>query len=725
MSTLSFLRGLNQAQLEVATHRGSPLLVFAAAGTGKTQALASRIAHIVAHDGVPPEKILALTFTRKAAAEMRERAAGLCGIEEGRLRSVGTFHSLCVNLLRRYGFYKSKSRNRNRLSAKFTILEPEQMDAIMEEQMWDGDCFETALHDHNGDPKHRHHSSNKRQKDIEDATKIPIVRKRIDAWRNRGLDPDDAQVVLESTESLVSRVAYEVYSAYREVCARRNVVDFGDLLLHACTTLERVPGALEDCRTNAYAHLLVDEFQDTNEAQMRLVRILCASGTSAPKDDGLSIDGLSIDELMVVGDDYQAIHEWRGSNVRNILEFTSEFPTARTICLSLNYRSAPSILEAARNVIARNANQKHKELVATREGSGSVSAVEFESPQDEAEKIADEIHREWSEGRKQPKDFAILYRSNAHSQPLEAALGARGVPYRLRGGARSFFQRAEIKDVMAYARLLVNPRSDHDFERAIHVPHRGVGDKTIELLRQRVEDPSHPESSCLLEAAMEQSGKWNGTGNGHADQIASDVLKEFKGKRIEAVASFVRCFSSLGAFGSAEIPTASLRALLESTGYLAMIKETSSSSSSTGLDRYQNVSALLNLAEKDPDRSLREFVDACSLLDSSTSLEEDQNENENENRDGDESCKSNRVSLMTMHASKGLEFDVVYVAGFAEGSLPHSLSVLEGNIEEERRLCYVAITRARDKLVLCVPKARMRFGKSEATPASRFLAETK
>lgn len=714
IADLSFLNGLNDAQREVATHRGSPLLVFAAAGTGKTQALASRIAHIVGHDGVSPERILALTFTRKAATEMRERTATMCGINEGRLRNVGTFHSLCVNLLRKYGFHKSRHAYRNRLDAKFTILEPEQMDGIMDEQMLD--CFDKALHDHI--IKHRYHSTSKRQKDIEDATKIPIIRKRIDVWRNRGLDPDDAEVLIESEESLVSRVAYEVYSAYREVCARRNVVDFGDLLLHACSTLERAPGVLEDCR-NSYAHLLVDEFQDTNEAQMRLVRILIGN-----KNEEETKGILSVRELMVVGDDYQAIHEWRGSNVKNILDFTKEFPTARTVCLSLNYRSSPCILEAARNVISRNKNQKHKELLATRdEATESVTATVFESPQDEAEKIADQIYKDCfcssTNKNNQPRDFAILYRSNAHSQPLEAALRARGIPYKLRGGARSFFERAEIKDVMAYARLLLNPRSDHDFERAIHVPHRGIGEKTIELLRQRVDDPSQPECSCLLEAARVESNQPDSSGDSRV-----------KWKRQEAIASFVSCFSALGAFDrtTTEITTSSLRELLETSGYLTMIKESYPMNGSAGpKDRYENVIALLNLGEKESSRTLRDFIDACSLLDSSMSLDEDsEEESEGEGEDGGRADQKNTnyVSLMTMHASKGLEFEVVFVAGFAEGSLPHSLSVLEGNIEEERRLCYVAITRARDRLILCVPKTRMRFGKSETTPASRFLAET-
>ena len=652
----SFLRGLNEAQLQVAIHRGSPLLVFAAAGTGKTQALASRIAHIVSNDGVPPHKILALTFTRKAAAEMRERTALMCGIDEAHLRNVGTFHSLCVSLLRKYGFYKQAF---NRLNTEFTILDPEDMDAIIDEQMWDGDCFDTALRRHSGSG-----SSGKRQKELEDAVKIPVIRNRIEVWRNRGLDPDDAQVILESSESLVSRVAQEVYVAYRSVCARRNVVDFGDLILHACTTLERVPGALEDCRRNAYSHLLIDEFQDTNEAQMRLVRILCSA--SEP-----TIQGLSIDQLMVVGDDYQAIHEWRGSNVRNILEFTKEFPTTRTICLYLNYRSLPSILEAARNVIAKNTNQKHKELQATRvdESSKAVSVIEYKSVEDEADNIAEQIYQACFNERMNLSQYAILYRSNAHSQPLEAALRARGIPYKLRGGTRSFFERAEIKDVMAYARLLLNPRSDQDFERAIHVPHRGIGERTIENLRKRVDDGS---CTCLLEAAI-------------AEAESQDCSKNKK----DALEAFVALFSSTS--------NASLREILQASGYLQTIKE----------GPKENVIALLDLVERDPNRSLREIIDACSLHDSPE----------------EENCSDGFVSLMTMHASKGLEFEIVYVAGFAEGSLPHSLSVLEGNIEEERRLCYVAITRARDRLVLCVPKTRMRFGESKATTASRFLAE--
>lgn len=670
-----FLEGLNDSQMRVATHRGSPLLVFAAAGTGKTQALTARIAHLVAHDGVPPDKILALTFTRKAATEMRQRAAAMCEVDESQLRNVGTFHSLCVRILRRYGFYVSRhgSHSRNRLSPKFTILEAEQVDIMLDELLMDS--LGSAL---------RHYKGSNNQRELEEATKVSVVRRRIDVWRNRGLEPDDAQVILESEESLIGRVAVEAYVAYRSVCARRNVVDFGDLILHTCRTLEKVPGAIEDCRTSAYAHLLVDEFQDTNEAQMRLVRILTGSGHSG------HLNGiLSVDQLMVVGDDYQAIHEWRGASVKNILDFTREFPTTKTVCLSLNYRSVPAVLDAARSVIANNANQRHKELIATRgELPDSVEVSVFETPQDEASNIAEQISVACKHGVP-PSSFAILYRSNAHSQPLEQALRTRGIPYRLRGGARSFFERAEIKDVMAYARLLLNPRSDLDFERAIHVPHRGVGEVTIEHLRERIDDVTQPECSCLMEAARKEA----------------DVSGCPKNRR-EALSAFVSLFDCGG-----NPPGSSLRKLLEDAGYLSMIKEAYPTNGNSGpKDRHENVVAFLNLAEQDPDRSLRDFIDACSTLDSSTSVEEED--------------EHNSVSLMTMHASKGLEFEIVYVAGFAEGSLPHSLSVLEGKIEEERRLCYVAITRARDRLILCVPRTRMRFGKSEATKASRFLIET-
>jgi DNA helicase-2/ATP-dependent DNA helicase PcrA len=409
---------------------------------------------------------------------------------------------------------------------------------------------------------------------------------------------------------------------------------------------------------------------------------------------------LTVSELMVVGDDYQAIHEWRGATVRNILEFTHQFPTSETVCLSLNYRSVPSVLEAARNVIANNANQRHKELIATREEpSDSVEVTEFESPQDEANKIAGQIFAACKEGAS-PSHFAILYRSNAHSQPLEQALRTRGIPYRLRGGARSFFERAEIKDTMAYARLLLNPRSDLDFERAIHVPHRGVGEVTIEHLRERIElDVSRTECTCLMEAAK-------------AETRSATCPKN----RREALTAFTTLFDR-----GDDLPGSSLRELLDAAGYLSMIKEAYPTNGNSGpKDRYENVIALLNLAEQDPDRPLRDFIDACSTLDSSVSLEEEDSEEDEERENKDTNC----VSLMTMHASKGLEFKIVYVAGFAEGSLPHSLSVVEGKIEEERRLCYVAITRARDRLVLCIPTTRMRFGKKEETRASRFLVET-
>ena len=713
MAAATILDGLNDAQRQVAEHRGSPLLVFAAAGTGKTQALTARIAHLVLVDGVSPSRVLALTFTRKAAGEMRRRAAALCGLEDERdLRNVGTFHSLCVRLLRKFSPVEGAdvAARRCRLSRGFTILEPAQSEALLDA------CLPQALDDAFASPHAASASSAERKARVRDSTSPAIVMRVIDAWRNRGLEPDDPEVLADAETHdgsgctwPLSAVAASAYASYRDACARRNVVDFSDLLLHACSLLERRPDVLGRCRRDLFAHLLVDEFQDTNPAQMRLVRLLCRGASDS---DGTTSDEalLSARNLMVVGDDYQAIHEWRGATVRNILGFADDWPGGRTVCLSLNYRSVPQVLALARRVIALNVNQRHKDLIATRPDGGSASVIatmkgsagQWAEARSVAARIAARICDGDNEAR--AKDFAVLYRVNAQSQPLEEALRAAGVPYRVRGSV-AFFDRAEVRDAMAYARLLCNPRADADFERVLNSPPRGLGPAALAKLRERA-----AASACSLLAAAEVEVESNAAQLPRkrlaALEALTAALRELRQPPpfdVDDECDLDEC-DCASVDGEDEQQQQPLRACLERVGYLSHLRE---STAADAADRLANVEALLAL-ELRANTGLRDFVDACAVSGSDVRQQAD--------------GEVDAVTLMTLHASKGLEFREVFMVGCVEGWLPYARSLQEGRIEEERRLCYVGITRARDRLTISMPKSMHGYRGVQQTEPSRFFA---
>jgi DNA helicase-2/ATP-dependent DNA helicase PcrA len=665
--------GLNAEQRQVAEHRGSPLLVFAAAGTGKTQALTARIASLL-EGGVAPEGVLALTFTRKAAAEVRARAAGRCGVEEGRLRNVGTFHSLCARLLRG-AFGRPKPAVRATLPPPtFTILEQSQAEALL-----DG-CLTDALAAA-GVPASK------------DALSASGVMRAIDVWRNRGLEPDDAAIWADvaaaaKTKDPVVPVAAAAYGMYREACATRDACDFSDLILHACSALERDPVLLAAL---PFEHLLIDEFQDTNPAQMKMVRLLV--GESGP---------MCSDSLMVVGDDYQAIHEWRGATVGNILEFTNEFAGAHVVCLTLNYRSVPHVLEAAGRVIRHNVKQRHKALLPTRAPADkdAVTVLRSRDAWHEARLVVQEAKRAARFG-----DLAVLYRINAQSQPIEEALRLAGVPYRVRGSL-SFFDRAEVRDCMAYARLAVNARADADFERAVATPPRGVGHATIDRLREESERLGNVGLLAAARAAVASSSAVGKRGAALREFVDLFPLSVPEGN-VEGPVEGPETPGECDVAGSAAGPA--LRDLVTRSGLLA--RWAGQATAEEGADRAANIGTLLDLADR-VGGTLSAFVDSCATGDRPDDEEDDVG-------------GLGRVTLMTLHASKGLEFPSVVMVGCCEGLLPYSRSLAEGRLEEERRLCYVGVTRARDRLVLSVPAAVSRFrGRPpERTPQSRFLSE--
>ena len=719
---------LNEEQRDVVHHRGSPLLVLAAAGTGKTQALTARIAHIVKSDDVPPDRVLALTFTRRAAAEMRRRAAHACGCAERDLCHVGTFHSICMNLLRRYGNYLPSP-----LSAGFTVLDPTAALKVMEKH---------------GVPQARAVVGIAAN---DDRVTADTMLRAVETWRNRALDPEQAQQEVNSssvTASLPTRAASVAYRLYRQACARMDAVDFGDLIMHTVTMLERRPCVRAECQARLFAHMLVDEFQDTNPAQMKLVELLCRQDSAVDahiaalppvdyeegKEEEEDDQGrfvirrggkLCEERLMVVGDDYQAIHEWRGATVKNIMDFGRKFPGARVVHMELNYRSLPHILDAAGRLISRNQEQHHKQLRCGRLcPSQNRNDHDDKSPSllidTEVRDVWEEAHRvvsEISRSGRNPGDFAVLYRINAQSQPFEQELKTAGIPYELKG-ASSFFARAEIKDCMAYARCVLNPRSDADFVRIVNNPARRVGKAVV----TRLEEKAQRLGGGLWDAAFLE-----------AEQEQDDKKKDRKSRKHEHLAEFVRLISSFRHACDEEGKAGTiLEAILEKSGYLPLLrmKAERHRDATTRADadaRLTNVHALLQLAHKiaaSTASSLRAFVDRCTHDHGEEMLGDEEENNGRETHRGEiHDKRSEKVVLMTLHSSKGLEFPFVFITGMYEEMFPYYKCIREGKVEEERRLCYVGVTRAQEELLITVPRFREHFGKVVRTEPSRFISE--
>lgn len=666
----ALLAPLNPRQREVVLHRGpQPLLVLAAAGTGKTQSLTSRVASFVL-DGVDPESILGLTFTNKAAREMRERAGRLSGVQPERM-CIGTFHSVCARVLRTYAA-RLPDVGLGELNAGFQILDNTASLKLAKE------CLYRLGYREGGHVR---------------AADVYAI---INAWRNAGVDAEAALSGAAAPPGCrASRVALDaarsLYRAFRAACLHRNAVDFGDLIMYTLRLLHACRDVRDACRAR-WTHVLVDEFQDTNDSQMQLLKLLVEPGVT---------------DFMVVGDDCQAIHGWRGAVVANILHFEQHFAGARLVLLEHNYRSVEPILDAANCLIRNNAHQREKVLRATREaapgGGPCIRVSSHAAPDAEAADVAAEIAAATSAGAR-PGDFAILYRINAQSQPLEEALRGAGVPYTLRG-AMSFYQRAEVKDVMAYIRLLYTPDDcDANFKRVANTPPRGVGPKLMEEIMERAKKRGE---GCVA-ASRAFVAAANADATRKKKRAGSAVTEGAESRRYAGLRTLLATLDALRAEAlpceaNGGAPTLRLAAvvaqLLERTGYLRWL-----ALQSEGADRIENVNQLLaSLEGLEYDDLLNRVFD-----------DED---------DPGEAAGSGRVSLMTLHASKGLEFPRVFIVGFDNTMLPFHKAVAEGRLDEERRLAYVGVTRARDALRICYPTARAAYGGALQTRVSPFVAE--
>ena len=626
---------LNDAQRQAVEHRGGPLLVLSGAGSGKTRVLTARLAHLVGA-GIPAYRILAVTFTNRAAGEMRRRVATLLGREPDGLW-IGTFHSLAARLLRReaplIGF-----------TAQFTIYDEDDRLALVRR----------ILEQHGRSPK---------------AFPPKAVTYLISAAKNRLQTP--AELAAGAGDPL-TQVAAETYAALGEALARANAMDFDDLLLHPLRVFRDHPRRLEYWQQR-FASLLVDEFQDTNRAQYLFVRQLAERHHA----------------LCVVGDDDQSIYGWRGANVRNMLDFRSDFPEATIVRLEENYRSTQRILAAANEVIVQNRERLGKTLYTVRVGGDPVTVVSAADERDEAEWVTRELRERAATDHYAWHDMAVLYRTNAQSRAFEDAFRRVAMPYRV-VGAVSFYQRREVRDLLAYLRLIVNPADDEAFRRAIAVPKRGVGLSSLATLEQAA---AEWKRSLLETAAM--AGRV-----GDLRPLARDQL-----------VAFADLIASLRA-AAAGVPAASiLEQIIDTIEYAAYL----TADGPDGVERMENVRELIAAAAAWSDEStepedgaspLERFLTSAALMTS------------DEAGGGD----PQGVTLLTVHAAKGLEWPVVVLAGLEDGLFPlsRSLETPEG-AEEERRLAYVGITRARDRLYLTWARSRRRGGQLMPGRASRFL----
>ena len=649
---------LNGPQREAVLCTEGPLLVLAGAGSGKTRVLTHRIAHLVEDLNVAPWQIMAITFTNKAAAEMRERLQSLIG---GGARGmwVSTFHSMCVRILRtdceRVGFAKG-----------FTIYDDSDSKRLVEQIM-----------DELNIDKMRY--------------PIPALRNRISQAKN---DLQVAEVFAEKTSDQVGQVAARVYTRLQERLRQLNAFDFDDLLLYTWLLLKNHPDVLAAYQ-NRFRYLMVDEYQDTNHAQYVLTQLLAAAHKN----------------IMVVGDDDQSIYSWRGADLRNILDFEKDYPEARVVKLEENYRSMGNILAAANAVIANNLTRKPKKLFTSKPAGDKISVYSATDERDEGRWIASEIEHQHGEGMSY-NQIAVFYRTNAQSRMLEDMLMRAGVPYRLIGGTR-FFDRAEIRDVMAYLNLVVNPANDVAAHRVINVPKRGIGKTTVEHI-----DYVARETGITFLQAAELC-------------IADDQIRSATRK---AIAEFVALIHE--AQGYAGDLRKVVEAIVDKAGLIRVLEAENSDDAAGRIENIQELFGVVDeyaqthddadalfeppTAEDAPEaddeppvrtfqaNSLPDFVEWVTLRTDMDTVAED----------------GEAITMMTIHAAKGLEFDCVFVAGMEESLFPHGNSSQDSQgLEEERRLAYVAITRARKKLYLTNAFTRQIFGQSSANPPSRFIGE--
>jgi superfamily I DNA/RNA helicase len=640
------LEGLNAPQREAVHTTEGPVLILAGAGSGKTRVITCRVAYLIGTNRAEPEDILAMTFTNKAAAEMRERVAALVGKEVAKRITISTFHSFCVRVLREYCEHVGYRKN-------FTISSESDTRLLMRRVI--DDMEPTG--------------------GFSPATFLAQVSLHKNSDTEPGKLRPKAKQKTSDSEAKYNDTLPDIFSAYQSALRAANSVDFDDLLLLVLRLWEKHPEVLQHFQQR-YRYVMVDEYQDTNRVQYRLVQLLVSAHRN----------------LCVVGDDDQSIYAWRGADVRNLLDFERDFRDAKIITLDQNYRSTVAILEAANAVIQNNGQRREKRLWSDLGKGRPLDLLVTADEEDEARHAAKWLENIRSKTGGKFSDFAVLYRSNLQSRAFEMAFRKAEIPYVVIGG-QEFFERAEVKDVLSYFKVIANPRDEPAFLRVVNMPRRGIGDATLHLIHEVCLREGHSLGKAIAEVIKRDS----------APVQARDGLRQFLG--------LVQHFRK--EFQSRNRTLAAIAAdLIVSIGYEREIQRTSRNDEHALLRR-QNVGFVLEALDQyeneTPGATLSGFLD-------STSLDADQGRSKEERR-------QTGVTLMTVHSAKGLEFPFVFIVGCEDGLFPHDRSINENSLDEERRLFYVALTRGRRHVSLFTALSRTRNGKARMTTPSRFLKE--
>ncbi|MDP9397718.1 MAG: DNA helicase PcrA [Actinomycetota bacterium] len=657
------LAGLNVQQRAAVVHEGSPLLIIAGAGSGKTRVLTNRIAYLLGARNVHPGAVLAITFTNKAAGEMKERVAALVG-PRAKAMWVSTFHSACVRILRR-------EAKRLGLRTSFSIY-----DAADAHRLMTLVCRDLDL-----DPKR-------------------YAPRAVSAYvSNLKNELVDEETFASRASGHLEQVYAECYTLYQRRLREASALDFDDLIMTTVNLLQAFPDAAEHYRRR-FRHVLVDEYQDTNHAQYVLVRELVGGGSNC---DGSP--AVPAAELVVVGDADQSIYAFRGATIRNILQFEQDYPDARTILLEQNYRSTQTILNAANAVIARNGNRKPKNLWSEAGEGVRIVGYVADNEHDEAAFVANEIDRLGDEGLAAPRDVAVFYRTNAQSRVFEEVFIRVGLPYKVVGGVR-FYERREVRDALAYLRVLANPEDAVSLRRILNVPKRGIGDR----------------AEACIEALASRERTTFGAALRRCDEAGALATRSRR-----AIEEFTRLLDALTILVEAGTgPAAVLEAVLEQTGYLAELRASPDPQDETRQENLQELVAVAReFEEAEPEGSLADFLERVALVaDSDEIPDADADADADAGADEAGGDPGGVVTLMTLHTAKGLEFPVVFLTGLEDGVFPHLRSLGDPpELEEERRLAYVGITRAQERLYLSRALVRSAWGAPAHNPPSRFLDE--
>lgn len=627
---MKLMHNLNPRQKEAVLHGEGPLLILAGAGSGKTRVIVHRIVHLIRKQGISPRNILAVTFTNKAAAEMKERVEKL--LSGGEVPLISTFHSTCVRILRREIHHLGYAAN-------FAIYDDKDAERLLKD----------IIREQNLDEK-----------------KFPprMFSSAIDDCKNAGKGPED----LPGDDPVGDTIA-RVYAAYQERLRRCNALDFGDLIMLTVRLFDSHPEILDHYRER-FQWILVDEYQDTNPIQYRLVRLLAGKRMN----------------LCVVGDDDQSIYRWRGADIRNILDFEKDFPGVMVVKLEQNYRSTQTILTAAGKVVEKNRGRKGKTLWTENPSGDRIVHRRLDNEREEARFVSREIESHLNKGGT-PSDIAVFYRTNAQSRVLEDALMGAGVSYHMVGGMR-FYERMEIKDILAYLKSLDNPADEVSLKRIINTPPRGIGGATFDKVADLAASQNIPFIQALREAA------------------AGNLLSKGPRTKLAEFVALMDGFADL--VGSLPLPELAARIIKES-GYEARLKEERTEEAKDRLDNLRELLAALDDFERTgEEKGLSAFLEQVALI----------SDMGRGNRDRDS------VTLMTLHAAKGLEFPLVFMTGMEERLFPHVRALDDPEqMEEERRLCYVGMTRARERLYLTNARRRHFYGQEQFNSPSRFLED--